>query len=132
MEDVFAKIFFAHMFGDYLFQTKKMALLKSAKSLQGVLWCTGHCAIYTACFALLFQTINPIFLLLVFFSHWPIDYWSWGQKWLDAIGGRSFVKTFDSKDKYREIDIVFSCIVYTATDNVMHLFLVWLIAKTLF
>ena len=132
MEDLFAKIFFAHCLGDYFLQPKTMALRKSEKNLQGIIYCTIHCVIYTACFSLFFQTMDPVFLLIIFISHWVIDYWSWGQKWLNLMRGRNFIEAFNSKEKYREIDITFSCIVYAVVDNTMHLFIAWLIIKKLF
>jgi hypothetical protein len=131
MIDIFAKIFFAHMFGDYMFQPREMALKKSERSIQGLTWCTAHSLIYTACFALFFWTINPLFLTLVFLSHWPVDRWSLGQKWLNMIGGRNLTLAF-SKTENKEVEIFFAGLVYVAVDNTMHLFLVWIFAKIFF
>lgn len=132
MEDVFAKILFAHLFGDYLLQTRNMALLKSEKSWRGFNWCTVHCLVYTVCFAIFFWTVNPLFLALVFLSHWPIDRWSLGQKWLDLIRGRNLMIALNSKGAYREAEILFAGLVYTVVDNTMHLFLLWIGIKTFF
>ncbi len=129
MTDVFARIVLAHLFGDYLFQTKSMALSKTAPDLKGWSSCAIHCLVYTAIFALFFKSLNPIFLSLVFLSHFPIDRWSLGQKWLDLIKGRSILKAFESRDKYRDLDISFSCLVYAVVDNTLHIFLIWTITK---
>jgi len=129
MEDMFARIVLGHLAGDYLFQSKAMALKKSEPGIKGIAWCTLHCAIYTACVCLFLWTTNPITITLVFLSHWPFDRWSLASKWLDIIRGRNIKKAFLSKDKYREFDLIFSCFVYAATDNTIHLILLWLITK---
>jgi len=131
MGSVFAKILLGHLTGDYLLQNKIMALRKSEKSWEGFWWCNLHCLIYTFSVCLFLWTINPIVVILVFLSHWPIDRWSLANKWLKFIKGRDIEAAFHSKDKYREIDIVFSCVVYAATDNTMHLILLWLITTNL-
>jgi len=43
------------------------------------------------------------------------------------IRGRDFVQAFLSQEKYREIDLSFSCLVYAVVDNTMHLILLWFI-----
>jgi hypothetical protein len=132
MENIFAQIIFAHVFGDYFLQSKKMALLKSARGWRGMFWCAAHSLLYTAGFALFFLNVNPLFLSLVFLSHYPIDRWSLAQKWLDLIGGRNFLHASASLDENREINISFSCLVYVVVDNFMHLYAIWLIAKIIF
>jgi len=129
MQDIFARIVLGHLVGDYLLQSKAMALKKSEKGLTGIAWCTFHSLIYTASVCLFLWTLNPVVVALVFLSHWPIDRWSLASKWLKTIGGRDFIKAYESKEKYREIDIAFSCLVYAVVDNTMHLILLWLIAK---
>lgn len=121
------QILFGHLFGDYLFQSKEMALKKSEKSTQGILYCLAHSVIYTISIAVFTWTFNPIILGLVFLSHYPIDRWSLGSKWLKLIHGRDFIQAYESKERYREIDIAFSAVVYTVVDNTLHLFLLWLI-----
>lgn len=116
------RLIFAHLFGDYIFQNKKMALKKTTS----LLWCTIHCLIYTICFAVFYMTLNVAFLSLIFVSHWSIDRWGLGGKWLELIGGRDLLTAFLSKDQYREFDVAFSCIVYTVVDNTFHLFIAYL------
>jgi hypothetical protein len=129
MEDLFARIILGHLTGDYLLQCKAMSLKKADKNWQGFLWCTWHCLIYTACVCLFLWNFQPLTIGLVFLSHWPIDRYHLASKWLKVIRGRDLLKAYQSTDKYREIDIAFSCVVYTVTDNTMHLILLWLITK---
>jgi len=124
---MFAQIVFGHLFGDYLFQGKTMALRKTEKSWAGVLWCFFHCLVYTVCVCLFLWTLNPLVILSVFASHLFIDRWSLGLKWLKMIRGRNFIEAFESKDRYRDVDLSFSCLVYAVVDNTLHLFLIWLI-----
>ncbi|MBT6691671.1 DUF3307 domain-containing protein [Candidatus Parcubacteria bacterium] len=130
MEDLFARIVFGHLAGDYLLQTKAMALNKTLPGIRGITWCSWHCLIYTAAMALFLWTLNPLLIGFIFISHWVIDRWSWGQKWLNLIRGRNFIQAHASQEQYREIDIAFSCLVYAVVDNTLHLLIVWLIAKS--
>lgn len=129
MTDLFAELVLGHLAGDYLLQSKTMAILKSAKGKVGFFWCTLHCLIYTVSLCLFLWTINPLIIVLVFLSHWPLDRWSLASKWLKLIRGRDFVEAYLSAEKFREIDIAFSCLVYAVTDNTLHIILLWLIAK---
>ena len=131
MMDIFARIILGHLAGDYLLQSKTIALNKTKKGWQGLWCCTRHCLIYTATICLFLWNINPLLVILIFLSHWFIDRWSLAEKWLKLIKGRSIAEAYRSKDKYREIDIAFSCLVYAVADNTMHLIFLWLITKIL-
>ena len=116
--------FLGHLIGDYLLQTKNMALNKSAKGWKGFWLCTAHIAIYTASVCGMVSIVQPItieFVASIFFPHWLIDRYSFASWWLKKIKGRTFVDAFKSTDKYREFDIAFTAIVYTVTDNTFHL-----------
>lgn len=128
---MFAQIVLGHLLGDYVLQSKAMALKKSEKSLNGILWCTFHCLVYTASVCLFLWTLNPFVIALVFISHWPLDRWSLASKWLKLIRGRDIIEAFNSSEKYRDIDVAFSCFVYAVVDNTMHIILLWLIVKWL-
>jgi len=129
MTDFFARIVLGHLVGDYMLQSKNMALLKSQPGWRGIKWCTIHCLIYTASVCLFLWTYNPLIVLLVFLSHWPFDRWSLASKWLKLIRGRDFIQAALSKGKFKHIDIAFSCLVYAVVDNTMHLILLWGITK---
>ena len=72
---------------------------------------------------------DPAVAALVFVPHWIIDRWSLASLWLKMIRGRTFEAAFNSKDQYREFDIAFTSIVYTVTDNTMHLICLWLVIR---
>lgn len=129
MEDIFARLVLGHLVGDYLLQSKKMATKKSAKGMVGLLYCLLHSLMYSVSVCAFFFRFDLAFFALVFLSHFPIDRWSLAEKWLKLIKGRDFKSALESKDKYREFDIAFYCIVYAVTDNTMHLILLWLTTK---
>ena len=124
---MFGEIVLGHLAGDYLFQGKQMAFRKSEKGWAGYGWCVLHCLIYTICVCLFLWTLNPLVVVLVFASHFPFDRWSLASKWLKLIRGRDLIRAFESKEKYRDIDVAFSCLVYAVVDNTMHLILLWFI-----
>ncbi len=123
MFTIFEKIIIGHLVGDYMFQTKKMALEKSAKNWHGLITCTVHCLIYTAAVCLFTASTAPLKISLIFLSHFPIDRWSLANKWLDLIKGRNFITAYKSTNEHREIDLIFSAIVYVVVDNTMHILL---------
>lgn len=129
--DIFARILLGHLVGDYLLQNKVMALKKSEKGWRGIAWCILHSVIYTVSVCLFLWTVNPLVALVVFISHWPIDRWSLASRWLKLIHGRDFLAAYSSTEKYREIDISFSCLVYAVADNAMHLVFLWTILRRL-
>jgi hypothetical protein len=132
MEAIFIRMLLGHLCGDYLLQSKSMALRKSEKGWLGWLWCLFHCIVYTASVCALVSTIRPIIVVLVFLSHIFIDRWSLASTWLKLIRGRDFFQAYRDKAQYWEIDLSFSCLVYAVVDNTMHLLLLMLIAKMAF
>jgi len=111
-----------HFVGDYLLQTKRMALGKTKLGIYGIGLCTAHVGVYSAAVCAVIWTANMLLFALVFIPHWIIDRWSLAGLWLKAIGGR----TFDTvSDQNREWDIAFTAIVYTVTDNTMHVLCLW-------
>lgn len=127
MADLFVLALLGHLVGDYLLQSKHMALHKSAPGWPGIMTCTFHVALYTIAVCAFWWTINPLVVALVFIPHFVIDRWSLASLWLKLIRGRTFEAAFSSRDTYREFDIAFTSIVYTVTDNTMHLLCLWLV-----
>lgn len=123
------EVLLGHLIGDYLLQSRNMALIKSKKTWRGLGWCVFHCLVYTASVCLFLWTAKPLIVVLVFLSHFPIDRWSSAAAWLKIVHGRDIMAAYKSQDKYREIDISFSCLVYAVVDSTMHLVLLWLIVK---
>lgn len=126
MEAFFGNLVLGHLTADFLFQPKKMALEKSAPGWTGIWWCTLHCIVYAVCVCTFIAAWHPVVFSLVFASHWPVDRWSLAQKWLDLIGGRNVLVACASKEPQREIDIAFSCVVYTVADATIHILILWL------
>ena len=129
MADLFILALLGHLTGDYLLQSKKMALRKSEVGLNGILWCTSHMIFYTAAVCLFLWTISLPVVALVFIPHWIIDRWSLAHSWLNLIHGRTFESAYQSKEKYREFDIAFTCLVYAVADNTMHLITLWFVIR---
>lgn len=132
MLNIFIAAMLGHFVADYLFQPRAMALKKSEKGWSGFGYCLLHCFIYVLAVAIFTGKFQPIFLALVFLSHFPIDRWSFATHWLKLIRGRDLIDAHNSKSRYREIEISFAALVYTVTDNTMHIVLLWLIITHLF
>jgi hypothetical protein len=125
MANLFVLALLGHLVGDYLLQTKHMALTKTQPGWPGTKACTAHVAIYTAAVCLFLWTAHPLIVALIAVPHWLIDRFSAASAWLKIIRGRTFEDAYRSKDQYREFDIAFTSIVYTVTDNTMHLLCLW-------
>ena len=131
MADLFVSALLGHLIGDYLLQTKHMALNKSAKGWGGIKTCSFHVLIYTLAVGLMLGEFNIVIWLAVFIPHWVIDRWSLATVWLKLIKGRTFEAAHISRDPYKEFDVAFTSIVYTVTDNTLHLLSLWLVIKLL-
>jgi hypothetical protein len=131
MAEMFVLALMGHLTGDYLLQSKWMALTKSNKGAQGLVACTVHVTIYTVATCAVMQVSLPLFWVGVFAPHWIIDCYSLASHWLKFIRSRTFSGAFDSKDQYREFDIAFTSIVYTVTDNTIHLWCLYFAIKLL-
>lgn len=131
MAELFILALLGHLIGDYLFQTKHMALNKSAKGWSGIKTCSWHVWIYTLSVSLMLWVPNLWVLPAIFIPHWVIDRWSLASVWLKLIKGRTFEAAYLSKDQYREFDIAFTSLVYAVVDNTFHLLSLWLVIKLL-
>jgi len=135
------ELLLGHLAGDYLLQNEWMALSKSKNTMNGWMAAFVHCILYTAAICLFMWNFDPIWIVVVFLSHFPIDKFSLTDKYLRYIKGRS-LKEYVKKDEWKNnfvyvnppkkelnrYDILeggFSAIVYTITDNAMHLILMW-------
>jgi hypothetical protein len=125
--DFFAKIVIGHLVGDYVLQNAAMMSNKSTAGKKGIMWCTVHCLVYTAIMCLFLWTASLLMIAAIFLSHWPIDRWSLAAKWMKLIKGRDPQIVYTQK----EFDAAFYAVVYTATDNTMHILLLWLAANWL-
>jgi hypothetical protein len=119
------ELLLGHLAGDYIFQTERMALGKSKPGTEGWTWCVIHCLVYSACIAL-FMKLNQWtcvftssqrqsnFLIafgIAFITHFPIDRWSLGIKWMKLLG--------------HKVKGPFAPCIYIGIDNGFHLILMW-------
>ena len=84
--DMAVAILCGHVVGDYMLQPRSMAMEKSKNSAV----CFAHCVVYTSCMSIcflasdgraVFQPGLPIWLALVFVTHFIIDRWSLAERW---------------------------------------------------
>lgn len=125
IHDLFPKILFGLLAGDYILQTEKMAIKKSEKSIEGILYCLLHCSIVTLVSMLFLQTRSFSIGYLIFISHLLIDRYSIALYWLRFIGGRDFLYEHYSVHSFKDVRLAFSCIVYTVVDNTLHLLILY-------
>ena len=132
----FEALLMGHLIGDYIFQTNWMAQRKGSEYFP----CFVHCLIYTF-FVCALTSWNPLWILLVFLSHFLVDKFSLADKWLMLIGSRSITKFLFEGHRVNEIEdenckenyIIlrggFTALVYAVADNTLHLMLMLLAAK---
>lgn len=125
MGNVIVQMLLGNFIGDYFFQPRKMAKGKSKKGLKGTLWCTLHCLIYTITMCIFLWNFHPLFFILIFLSHYPIDRYSLTEKWMKFINGGKII----DDNENQKFEIIFACIMYAVIDNTAHLFLVWQVVK---
>lgn len=122
---LFSALFLGHLAGDYMFQDDYMARNKVKSNMVGWTACLLHCIFYTASVILSLKLfgfkVNAAAAAMVFLSHFPIDKWSIGKKWMTVYG-----QSMDPKTN------PFVPCVYIAIDNGMHLMLMmWWLGMTL-
>ena len=133
-----------HLVGDYLLQNEWMALNKAKNTRIGWLSAFVHCILYTLAVCVFMQNFQPIWIVVVFLSHFPIDKFSLAEKYMHYIKGKG-MKDYVLKDnwinglryapkpntefkvlnRYDMLEGGFTSIVYTITDNSMHLVLMY-------
>jgi hypothetical protein len=140
MKDFFASIVIGHLLGDYIFQNTYLALGKARSS-----WiCALHCLIYTIMVTLTtWPSIHAVtWSLFIFVSHFVMDRWSVGDKWLALIRSRT-LKGFAKDESWKtnpnftpypaeNLHILsggFTAYVYAVTDNAFHLISMYYVAQ---
>lgn len=126
--DIYFRLLLGHLVGDYLFQTNKMAHKKAQSGREGLLWCAMHAAVYTACVCLFLWTAKPLVIGLIFFSHWPLERYGLGAKWVRYINGLDVSGAFKTNNPLLVAEAFFVPIV---VDNTLHLVLMWPIVRFL-
>jgi len=128
-----------HLAGDYLLQNQWMSMNKSKNTLIGWVAALIHCIIYTFAVCMFMQNFDWYWILVVFLSHFPIDKFSLAEYYMHFLKGKG-LRDYVQKDKFNDVlptyrkqslnryDMLegsFMAIVYTVTDNAMHLILMW-------
>lgn len=129
------ELLLGHLAGDYLLQNEWMALNKSKNTKIGWIAAFVHCIIYTLAVCLFMWNFDWYWMLIVFFSHFPIDKFSLAEKYLHYIKGKSLkdyvgrrkykYKLEDKTNRFQVLEGAFTAVIYTITDNTMHLILMW-------
>ena len=135
------ELLLGHLVGDYLLQTEWMAMNKSKNTWEGWLACTIHCLLYSFAVCLLMWDFDPIWFVAVFLSHFPIDKFKLTEYYMHYIKGkgmRDYIRKEIQENDVRYIpvpkmslnryDILeggFTSLVYSVTDNTMHLLLMY-------
>ena len=137
-----------HLVADYLFQNEWMAMNKSQNTYVGWNAALIHCIIYTLAVCLFMWKFDNLWVMIVFLTHFPIDKFALANVYMHYIKGKS-MKNYVKKDdwmgdiKYAPIakkvlnryDILeggFTSIVYTVTDNTMHILLMYIAYQILY
>ena len=134
-----------HLTGDYLFQNEWMAMNKAKNTLNGWLAATVHCVIYTLAICLFMQNFDWSWIGVVFLTHFPIDKFRLAEHYMHFIKGKG-MRDYVNKDnpppmeriptkkdvnarapinRYDILEGGFTSLVYSVTDNAMHLILMW-------
>ena len=117
------ELLLGHLAGDYLLQNDWMAKNKADNDLMGWLAAFIHCIIYTLAVCLFMWNFQLIWMVVVFSSHFFIDKFAFGKWYLKHIKG---MELDDYRGQYYgELHAGFTAVIYTVTDNTMHLILMW-------
>jgi hypothetical protein len=138
-----------HLCGDFLMQTEWMAMNKSKNTKIGWLAVFVHCILYTFAICLFMWNFQLLWIVAVFFSHFFIDKFSLAEKYMHYIKGKGMKDYVNKHDwmlgmaymrpekpsgvnLHEALEGGFTAIVYTLTDNTMHLILMWGAYKLLY
>jgi hypothetical protein len=118
------ELLLGHLVGDYLLQTEWMAQNKAKNTLEGWLAAIVHCVAYTGAVCFLMWKFDWYWWIAVFFSHFFIDKFALGYYYLKFLKGLD-TYAYKSVGEYNELRAGFNAVIYTITDNTMHLVLMW-------
>jgi hypothetical protein len=140
MNEIMFQMLLGHLVGDYLLQNEWMAMNKSKNSMEGLNAAVVHCLLYTFAVCLFMWNFSLVWICVVWLSHFPIDKFALAEKYMHYFKGKgmkdyvkkdnikSADKTWERPDlnRYDMLEGGFTSIVYTATDNTLHLVLMYL------
>lgn len=123
------ELLLGHLCGDFLFQNQWMAMNKSKNTWIGWIAALVHCIIYTTTVCVFMWNFDWYWWVVVFLSHFFIDKFAFGWWYLKHIKNMDTYKFFKNKNGYstkaEAIQAGFMSVIYTVTDNTMHLVLMW-------
>jgi hypothetical protein len=124
------RMLLGHLVGDYFLQNNWMAMNKSKHKGLGWFTCFIHCIIYTIAVCTFMLNFSPVWILIVFLSHFIIDKFGIPDKYLKLIKGRSlevFLQEEENKIYTPHIGLRagFNTFVYIMVDNGMHIILMY-------
>ena len=113
------RLILGHLVGDYLFQTRYMARMKSANSILGFLWCIFHCIVYTMTVCIFIGNFSPLAAFIIFNSHFWIDKFSLAKYWMVFLNGKKYMMSFTKMptDHNALLEMIFGSFVYIVIDN---------------
>lgn len=122
------ELLIAHLLGDWVFQSRKMAVLKGQQNIIGWIFCFLHVTIYTTWFYLLSPGHSWIFYLSIFIPHFLIDKWSLVSYWQKLRDGDFWWKSYEKEgNTFNErIEMGFGGLRYAVEDNTIHLVCLWI------
>jgi len=139
------ELLLGHLVGDYLLQNEWMAMNKAKNTKIGWLSAFVHCIIYTFSVCLFMWNFQPIWILAVFLSHFPIDKFGVGEMYMKYVKGSSLKTYIDNVNwtatanppedwqlGQQMLTGGFRAFVYAVTDNTMHLVLMFIAYKLIY
>lgn len=134
---IYFQMLLGHLVGDYLLQNQWIALNKSKYNLVGWISALIHCILYTISVCVVMQIFDWYWMLIVFLTHFPVDKFSLGELYMDKVKGyglKKFVYNVNNAEPHKYINTSlgnnillggFTAVVYTITDNTIHLVLMY-------
>jgi hypothetical protein len=135
------QLLLGHLAGDFLLQNEWMALNKAKNTKTGWLAALVHCILYTLAVCLFMWNFDWYWMIAVFLTHFPIDKFGLAEIYMHYIKGKGMKDYVHKHDwsqnlvtlkqdvpplnRYDMLEGGFTAIVYTITDNSMHLILMW-------
>lgn len=125
------ELFLGHLVGDYLLQNEWMAQNKAKNTWMGWTAAFVHCLIYTIAVCTIMWEWSLLWIIAVFFSHFFIDKFAFGYWYLKHIKGLD-TYSYSIIHYTGPLRAGFNAVIYTVTDNTMHLLLMWGAYKIIF
>jgi hypothetical protein len=122
------EIIIAHLLGDWVFQSRKMAVEKGKQTLKGYLYCLFHVILYTAVFYFIVPNKSMLFYLSIMIPHFLIDKWSLVSYWQRFRDGKFWWESYKENPTIftERVEMGFAGLRYAVEDNTIHLICLYL------